>query len=737
VRVGLALLLLVAVAQTAMLPGHFLSRRDAFRMHLPLRQFVAEEYGAGRIPTWNPFDGVGSSVEGSALAMPFHPAQVLLAVMSPESALLWQTLLCVMLAGLGAGLLARRLGAHEPAAWLAAAAYGGSGYVLSITDNFSYLHGAMVVPWALWAADRLANAPTSRNALLLGLVLALGIHGGDVQGALLSAIAASLWALTSAPRRAVLSSLIIAGVFTLIWSAPLVPAIIVTARESSRGSGLAIDEVLLWSLHPLRLAELMFGPLLSPEVQSAAAELVVPALGGHTGALWVRSELIGVPVVVLALAGVATRGARRAATLVVVGIVLALGRWLGIYALLARFVPGWSSFRYPEKLMPFALVGLALLAARGLTSATPRRVLGAALAVLALIIPWTLLDPSWVERSFGFTAPLAETVVDALRARASLALLLAAALAVTAWRWPQRLAPVALTALLLQVSWNASGMIQTATGELLQAPPMLEPVRAAIGTTERIQAWPEGYAFSGPRLGAEEATTIGDIAALTPDHSMRFGVGNIGSYLPGYFRSLEETCGIRPVCTSACARRLGAGVCIDSPSREAKLISRGAEVLHRTGRPALLLFRDPEARMWASFPGARPMTATNWREAFASDERAAFIEGLSTTFAAAPGAVTSASRPRPDEMVADVRLDAPNVLVMTEQCSTGWSVEVDGVAAPMLRADGALCAVEVREGAHHVEWRYRVPGWPWAWVVFFLGTAVALVLARRRDMGAA
>ena len=161
---GLGLVVLLAlIGGEATLPGTYLSRRDIFRLHLPLREFVAHEWSQGRLATWNPLDGLGASLPGTAIAAQWHPLQLLLLVLPPDVALKWQVLLCLVLAGLGAALLARRLQGPEATWWLAGVAYATSGYLVSSTDNFTYLHGAALLPWALWAAERLAEKP-SRSA---------------------------------------------------------------------------------------------------------------------------------------------------------------------------------------------------------------------------------------------------------------------------------------------------------------------------------------------------------------------------------------------------------------------------------------------------------------------------------------------------------------------------------------------------------------------------------------------
>ncbi len=53
--------------------------------------------------------------------------------------------------------------------------------------------------------------------------------------------------------------------------------------------------------------------------------------------------------------------------------------------------------------------------------------------------------------------------------------------------------------------------------------------------------------------------------------------------------------------------------------------------------------------------------------------------------------------------------DAPSLVVFSQNADPGWSVEVDGKAAPLIRVDGALQGVFVPAGRHRVVFSYREP----------------------------
>ncbi|HLE30539.1 MAG TPA: YfhO family protein [Anaerolineales bacterium] len=71
---------------------------------------------------------------------------------------------------------------------------------------------------------------------------------------------------------------------------------------------------------------------------------------------------------------------------------------------------------------------------------------------------------------------------------------------------------------------------------------------------------------------------------------------------------------------------------------------------------------------------------------------------------------------------------AAAVLVVSEAYFPGWRATVDGRAAPLLRADGALLAVGLPSGAHEIELVYGSVPLAWGGVISILALVVALGL---------
>ena len=75
----------------------------------------------------------------------------------------------------------------------------------------------------------------------------------------------------------------------------------------------------------------------------------------------------------------------------------------------------------------------------------------------------------------------------------------------------------------------------------------------------------------------------------------------------------------------------------------------------------------------------------------------------------------------------------PGILVFSIPIHRGWSLKVDGVDTPMMRANFGMLAAPVQAGAHKVELDFRVPGQGAGLLIGALG--LALLLLRRRKYG--
>jgi hypothetical protein len=181
------------------------------------------------------------------------------------------------------------------------------------------------------------------------------------------------------------------------------------ARQSWRAAGITASALYNYSLHPCRVAELAWpGVFGTGSFENRSWLQAVPPAGGHE--IWVASLYMGGLTLALALSAFGWRSGTPwrtwLTTVVAVALVGSFGKFGGPlwwvrwgpfsavlgphdpgpgqprsdhflvdgagspYGLLAVLLPGFGTFRYPSKLLPFAAVGLSVLAGVGWDGAT-------------------------------------------------------------------------------------------------------------------------------------------------------------------------------------------------------------------------------------------------------------------------------------------------------------------------------------------------------------------------------
>ena len=175
---------LFAVFVIAVYGGTLFSRgvfvgRDLLAYNLPLEKSIHDAYARGRLPVWSPEISGGRPLLPNPNAGALYPVRILLSALPFPTAMRIFPVLHWALAGIGAMLLLRAIGASSSAAMIAAAAYAFSGVAVSEVFYPHIQPGLMLLPWLLWAAARPWSRPASRT-LVLATLLALDFLAGDV-----------------------------------------------------------------------------------------------------------------------------------------------------------------------------------------------------------------------------------------------------------------------------------------------------------------------------------------------------------------------------------------------------------------------------------------------------------------------------------------------------------------------------------------------------------------------------
>jgi len=410
--------------------------RDAANYYYPLFQLVQAEWLDGRIPLWNPYENLGVPLAANSTASVFYPGKLFFAVpFSYDWAYKIYVFSHVLLAAFTSYRLARHWGAGVQGAGVGAMSYAFCGNVIMQYSNVVYLIGAAWLPAALLAADHMLMNRSKRWAVALGIILGLIILGGDPQTAYhvgLLTIFYALWCGNNESTRLSDVSMLqrwptllgISVVVALVLSAVQVVPSAEFARRCNRGAvevprniyevpsfvgyrdaGKRIaDGLLVRSLNPERHRQQLYHFSVGPWRLS---EYIFPNVSGRQypvhrrwlevvpaeGRVWVPSLYMGLLPFVLAIGGL--RFGRVSGQeswlswLVVLAILASFGwcglTWLihegqqavgmpkvnigppvgGLYWMLTVMLPGYVYFRYPAKLLIIAALALSMLSARG------------------------------------------------------------------------------------------------------------------------------------------------------------------------------------------------------------------------------------------------------------------------------------------------------------------------------------------------------------------------------------
>ena len=742
----LSLLALTAVLALAYIRPLFLDETFAVRDHLaqtlPSRSYLAGNLSRGHFPEW--WDGarLGERFAADPNHGVAYPVAWLVALVGP----LWGADLILIvhlwLAGVGTLLLARLLGASALGSLLAGSALMLSGYFTSMVVNGSILMALGWMPLLAWASLGLAEAEKRRALLRRGLIFALLLSGsvaaGNPAGFNSVVLAVALVVLTARRRWTSLLVLAAAGALGVLMGAASLLVTVASLGESARGAGFSLAAAGAWSLHPLRLLELVWPNVLG---QGFRPERCLASLwangGGPLEATWSASLYMGAPVLLCA-ALFAWRGARPARHLAILSLVfvaLALGTFTPVYGIYRTLVWPERLLRYPEKHIAGALLLWAALAGVGFdrlfepaARKSRARLSAAVAAALAVGLGLATLGRGYllsaitsasqaVHKPVDAQAALAEVLAGGMSATAVAALVPLAVLLAGHRRFGGWARPLLLLVLVVQLVEHDWAVHVTIPREVVRAvPTMLQPL-------------PPPQAGEWPRLlrRASDITPIsvsGEARAallhhtVIPNDGTRFGFAQIPAYIitgTARFDAFAVASGranLERVMDLLDIRYL----LIDLASAPAM----GMPVRSPTPFAGYVVLENPMRR-------PRAFVAYRWRhgvsdpDAFASlfDTRRSELDlgqvrlsgpGNSEMLATDEPTPCVLEKPQAEHVILNCQATRAGYAVLLDEWTHGWTATVDGIATPIERADVLVRALPVLAGEHRIEMRYRTPG---------------------------
>jgi hypothetical protein len=362
---GVLLALVLAATWELAIAGRIVARGDLLLYFYPLRDFAAATLREGRLPLWNPYSFMGAQFLANPQTAVFYPPNVLLSWLPVERAVSLNIVLHLMIAALGAFILARRgMPLSRIAALCTGIAFGLGGYLGAQIEHLNQVQALAWMPFVLTAVltpiDSLRGC--LRRAAQLAVLLALQITAGHTQSLYISCVAAGVVALLhgirakgspspssrASPLFPIFALALAVFVAALICGAQLLPTLELS-RDSFRAGGMSLQEAGAFSWRPWVIARALMPTWGDP----LFAEYV-----GYIGAMGIALAALG--------ALTPLRKSLLPLALTIGGGVLALGIATPLFTLLYRFAPGFNLFRAQARWLAVFALGAALLIGLGI-----------------------------------------------------------------------------------------------------------------------------------------------------------------------------------------------------------------------------------------------------------------------------------------------------------------------------------------------------------------------------------
>lgn len=728
-------LMLVLYADPLFVRRNF-AGRDLNAYNLPMEKTVHDAWARNQWPVWSTEISGGRPLLPNPNAGATYPVRILLSRLAFPLAFRVYPVLHWIAAGIGMLALCRALGRSAAASWLAAVTYAFSGVGVAEVI-FPHIHpGMTLLPWIVWAAARRSGSPASRF-LVLTLLFALDLLAADVFTITLAVVCAAGWiALEASPREQVGSAggLAAAVGVAALAAAPQIVATMLWIPLTNRAIlGMKLSDVLLFSIHPWRLLELVVPFPFGAAWRISIREMWAQALF-HGKSIGLFPTLYAGAFAVMAVPIAwrsRERGARFARVVLVAGLASSI-----LPSLLPASWQNWSSplpLRNPEKFAVAIVFALALFVALAWDQwqQRPGRLraaiaAGAVLAAAAVACAW---DPAAAGRAALRAVGGAPELVE--RASAHLAsafaeaglLWMATVIALGILAKPERRGGIVGALLLLTlVPVLANRKIaRSFREEEVFAPTAFARYMSRHDPQGEYRALDETLYRTGSKVAADQfeaALSQAEFARRTwfDQCQVLFGRGTV----------FNEDFDVGDLSRVESLRRVS-GMASGFTDSDAFFGSFSLKwgIRYRDQEPlaGFAPIGGDALQAWDEHPGAEPdiRLAASWQEvpsaleglkALPSLARGEIVleTGSAKRGSARPGTVRVVER-RPERLEIDVDSPDGGWLFVLRAIWPYRTILLDGRPVEAVPAQLAFCALPVPPGRHHIRWVEEVPGW--------------------------
>ncbi len=759
----------------AIVDGSTLWSRDVAVNYLPNLAYWMQRVMQGEFPHWSPYSGGGMPYAADPVQGVFYPPKLLILLIGdPVSAYNWLIAIHMFLAALGLERFLRHMELSRFSALAGALVFVLSGPVVSDSRAMQFLFALAWTPWMLDAARQYFGPRRRFAGPLLSLFSGLMLLAGEPQTFLVTWGTVLLYWVFSpvsgepdTPRKTLFNCFAGAalwgglgiGLAFVQWY----PAWII-AQESARGvTGLSYAAAAECSYHPLRLIELLLPQVFGSDIGQMTVWTPRFSCTEQMPVFYFHSLYAGITAVaLLPLAFLKTRGTSSirnyALSLTAVSLVIAMGPFgpVDLYRLLFDWLPSWNRFRFPERLLAWSALGLAILAAvaadRWRESLLSRDRSRWYPAVTALIMLAIIVAPDWPSlfaRIDPRSRAWAELVIrQAVSDGMAGAVLCLAAFAVAAWRWYRPVLIIFPLLLVLDSGVQASRILDfwPDPAFLRKEPELVSRLRDMNGSAPApVRYGPPGLLFTPANLfGIPDAFLLAAAKneALAIDQGILYRVSATTSGNSLKSARLDQL--ERRLVPVLYERLQGASVIIadrktpfDDTRFEATVETDQVKVYRSRGNPSRVICPDK----WKNIPDGEEAVRhiASPESAFDPDREAVGplgSDGKRNESAAVCRLVSWSEEQY--EIEVDQEDDAP--VVLRELYTAGWTARSgDGGSLLIRPANHFHQAVTPGPGRHRIIFEYRTPGLLYGAVVTgFSGFVVlGLIFLRWKGQGAA
>jgi hypothetical protein len=759
--VGLAAFL-AFVFRGAVFGGGVLYQRDVHMVWYPQVETFVRCIAAGSWPTWDPYRSFGQPLLADPSAQILYPTTWLNLILPPRISYTVFATLHLLLAGVGLYLLGRRYELSALASFVASIVWIGSGPLLSLGSLYHHLAGAAWIPWVFLAAERALRNGRPTSFVVLGGALGLQLLAGSADMAFFGGLALALYVLVHAidwrspfglANRRLVAACALSVLVAVAVAAPQWLPTFVLARQAARWN-LPEYARTTWSLHPLTLFGLVW-PVQWHELPARWS-----GLGGQVepqGAL-MPSIYLGVPALALVAASLCGRMSRRVVFwwAIATGAALyASGRYAPFYRLAVFLVPPLKFFAFPVKALVLSAFAWSVLAGIGVDA-------------WRLRVPVRRWWPVVLAVALGTGLGAALLAIAPRASRLAVCVFLASlVLALTLAHRAARSRAALLTSAVAAVVCVDLALVHRDVHPVAPKPfaRFRPPILDAFKGTSLPRLYVYDYSVA-PRSGRNTQFTSAYQLASAPAGWTPAAAASLGvqMYLNppiggrwALFGSYDlDLLGLHPGRLAELNARLREAE--DTPAH-LRLLRLGG-VTHVVALEPKRWWTDlaPQAAYEGLFqhpirvfrvPDPLPRTYAVGSARVAPEPRS-FDLLVASDFDPQREIVLPEGEGRhgadfsgrsriveftPDRVVLEAELSAPGYVVLLDAYDPGWSAEVDGEPAPVLRANVLFRAVGVGAGRHRIEYRYRPPGFRAASALFATAVlvAAAIVARQRRD----